>query len=231
MLTATNIHYETSNRIHGITHGGIGAIHTLARQLGLVEAIDSRLQVLLIHLPYHDSDHVLNIAYNPLCDGTCLQDIELRRNDENFLNALDARRIPDPTTAGDFCRRFTRDHIATLLDIINDTRLKAWANQPHAFFERADIDMDGTLVATTGACKRGMDIAYDGTWGYHPLVVSLANTGEVLGLVNRSGNRPSQEGAAAEVDRPGRLLLGRLPPGLAPRRHRLFPDRAPGSLG
>jgi hypothetical protein len=201
MLTATNIHYETSNRIHGITHGGIGAIHTLARQLGLVEAIDSRLQVLLIHLPYHDSDHVLNIAYNPLCDGTCLQDIELRRNDENFLNALDARRIPDPTTAGDFCRRFTRDHIATLLDIINDTRLKAWANQPHAFFERADIDMDGTLVATTGACKRGMDIAYDGTWGYHPLVVSLANTGEVLGLVNRSGNRPSQEGAAAEVDR------------------------------
>jgi Transposase DDE domain group 1 len=201
ILTASNIHYETSNRIHGFNHGGIGAIHTLARQLGLVEAIDSRLHVLRIHLPYNESDHVLNIAYNPLCDGTCLQDIELRRNDENFLNALGARRIPDPTTAGDFCRRFTRDHISTLLDIINDTRLKAWANQPHAFFERADIDMDGTLVATTGACKHGMDIAYDGPWGYHPLIVSLANTGEVLGLVNRSGNRPSHEGAAAEVDR------------------------------
>src|ERR1700692_1660646 len=124
MLTATNIHYETSTRIQGITHGGIGAIHTLARQLGLVEAIDSRLHVLLIHLPYRDVDHVLNTAYKPLCDGTCLQDIELRRNDENFLNALGARRIPDPTTAGDFCRRFTRDHIATLLDTINDTRLR-----------------------------------------------------------------------------------------------------------
>jgi hypothetical protein len=61
--------------------------------------------------------------------------------------------------------------------------------------------MDGSLVATTGACKQGMDIAYDGTWGYHPLVISLANTGEVLGLVNRSANRPSHEGAAAEVDR------------------------------
>jgi hypothetical protein len=201
LFTARNVHYETSARIRGICHGGIGSFHTLARQLGLIEAIDANLHILKIPLPYHDSDHVLNLAYNPLCDGTCLQDIELRRNDENFLDALGARRIPDPTTAGDFCRRFTREHIYTLLDIINDTRLKAWALQPRVFFERALIDMDGTLVGTTGSCKQGMDIAYDGTWGYHPLVLSLANTGEVLGLVNRSGNRPSHEGAAAEVDR------------------------------
>jgi hypothetical protein len=201
LFTASNIHYETSARIRGISHGGIGTFHTLARQLGLIAAIDAKLHVLKIHLPYHDSDHVLNLAYNPLCDGTCFQDIELRRNDENFLDALGARRIPDPTTAGDFCRRFNRDQIYTLLDIINDTRLKVWANQPRAFFDRALIDMDGTLVGTTGSCKQGMDIAYDGTWGYHPLVLSLANTGEVLGLVNRSGNRPSHEGAAAEVDR------------------------------
>jgi hypothetical protein len=201
LFTARNIHYETSTRIRGISHGGIGTFHTLARQLGLIEAIDAKLHVLKIHLPYHESDHVLNLAYNPLCDGTCFQDIELRRNDENFLDALGARRLPDPTTAGDFCRRFSRDHIYTLLDIINDTRLKVWAQQPRAFFDRALIDMDGTLVGTTGSCKQGMDIAYDGTWGYHPLVLSLANTGEVLGLVNRSGNRPSHEGAAAEVDR------------------------------
>ena len=61
--------------------------------------------------------------------------------------------------------------------------------------------MDGTLVGTTGSCKQGMDIAYEGTWGYHPLLLTLANTGEVLSLVNRPGNRPSHEGAAAEVDR------------------------------
>jgi hypothetical protein len=201
MFTARNIHYQTSGRVRGIAHGGIGTFHALARQLGLIEAIDQRLHLLLVHLPYHESDHVLNIAYNPLCDGTCYQDIELRRNDENFLDALGARRIPDPTTAGDFCRRFGRAHIYTLLDVINDTRLKAWANQPRAFFGRAVIDMDGTLVGTTGACKQGMDIAYQGTWGYHPLVLSLANTGEVLGLVNRPANRPSHEGAAAEVDR------------------------------
>jgi hypothetical protein len=200
MFTASNIHYDASQRTHGMTYGGIGAIHSLARQLGLVEAIDRRLHLLLIHLPYHESDHVLNIAYNALCDGDCLDDIELRRNDEHFLEALGARRIPDPTTAGDFCRRFGREQINTLQEIIDDTRRRVWAGQPSAFFEQAIVDMDGSLVGTTGQCKAGMDIAYNGTWGYHPLVLSLANTQEVLRIVNRPGNRPSHEGAAAEVD-------------------------------
>jgi hypothetical protein len=201
MFTARNIHYEISDRSRGITHGGIGAIHILARQLGLIDAIDDRLHLLKIHLPFHESDHVLNFAYNVLCDGTCLQDMELRRNDEVFLDALGTRRIPDPTTAGDFCRRFTATDVQTLLDVFDDVRIKVWASQPPAFFEQATIDMDGTLVATTGGCKRGMDIGYDGTWGYHALVLSLANTKEVLSVVNRSGNRPSHEGAAEQVDR------------------------------
>jgi hypothetical protein len=201
MFTARNIQYEISDRSRGITHGGIGALHVLARQLGLIDAIDERLHVLKIHLPYHESDHVLNFAYNALCDGTCIQDMELRRNDEVFLDALGARRIPDPTTAGDFCRRFTAANVETLQDVFDDVRIKVWAQQPAAFFEQATLDMDGILVATTGQCKRGMDIAYDSTWGYHAFVLSLANTREVLRVVNRSGNRPSHEGAAEQVDK------------------------------
>src|SRR5271166_3936250 len=200
MLTASNIQYEIAERSRGISVGGIGAMHTLVRQIGLIQALDRRLELLKIHLPYHESDHVLALAYLPLCGGTCLQDLELLRNDEVFLDALGARRIPDPTTAGDFCRRFTKDSIGTLQDVVNDTRLQVWANQPATFCQQAIIDMDGFLVETTGQCKQGMDIAYDGTWGYHALVLTLANSGEVLSIVNRSGNRPSQEGAATLVD-------------------------------
>jgi hypothetical protein len=200
MFRAANIHFEIAERAVGTPYGGIGLIHQLVKMLDLPATIDERLHLFKFHLPYHESDHVLNIAYNALCDARCLQDLELRRQDEAYLNALGAPRIPDPTTAGDFCRRFTQDHLDALQEAIDFTRRKVWANQPDLFFEQAILDGDGTMVETDGECKQGMDISWKGQWGYHPLVISLANTGEVLRLVNRSGNRPSHEGAAAKFD-------------------------------
>ena len=200
IITATNIQYEAATKTQAISCGGIGAIHLLVRKLGLAEAIDERLHLLQFHFPYHESDHVLNFAYNALCNGTCLDDIELRRNDVVFLDALGADRIPDPTTAGDFCRRFTPDDVETLQDVFDQTRVKLWRQQPVEFFDEAVLDVDGTLVSTGACSKQGIDIAYDGTWGYHPLIVTLANTGEVISIVNRSGNRPSHEGAAEQLD-------------------------------
>jgi Transposase DDE domain group 1 len=200
MFATPSIRIELADRIRGIGTGGIGLVHRLAAEIGLVAAIDRRLHLLKLHRPYHESDHVLNLAYNALCDGTRLEDVELRRNDEVFLDALGTERIPDPTTAGDFCRRFAEGDIRALMRAIDDARLNVWEKQRKNFFDRATIDLDGTLVVTTGECKAGMDISYKGTWGYHPLLVTLAETGEVLRLLNRSGNRPSHEGAAEEAD-------------------------------
>jgi Transposase DDE domain group 1 len=201
MLAAANIHYELAEKARGLSAGGIGLMHLLARRVGLIEEIDRRLHLLKVHLPYHESDHVLNIAYNLLAGGQCLDDLELRRNDEVYLDALGAQRIPDPTTAGDFCRRFDVAAVHMLMACINAARLRVWRQQPKDFFELAEIDVDGSMAATTGECKQGMDISYKGEWGYHPLLVSLANTREALYLANRSGNRPSHEGASKYLDR------------------------------
>jgi hypothetical protein len=200
MFGAGNIQYELADRVRGLGPGGIGAMHLLARRTGLVEAIDRRLHLLKVHLPYHESDHVLNIAYNLLAGGTCLEDLELWRNDEVYLDALAAQRIPDPTTAGDFCRRFEEIDVEILMNTINDVRVKVWQRQPKSFLDEAIIEGDGTMAETAGECKQGMDINYQGQWGYHPLVISLANTAEPLYLVNRRGSRPSHEGAAPRFD-------------------------------
>jgi hypothetical protein len=189
--------YEMADRTQAIGAGGIGAMQQLAVHVGLIDAIDAQLAILKRHRPYSDSDHVMNIAYNVLCGGRTLEDIETRRNDVAFLNAMGARTIPDPTTAGDFLRRFEETDIHVLSSVINDVRVRVWKTQPPSFFATtARIDGDGSIVATTGECKQGMDMSYKGVWGYHALAITLANTGEPLFLVNRSGNRPSEEGAA-----------------------------------
>jgi hypothetical protein len=201
MLKASNIRYEMAERTSAMNCGGIGAMHLMVQRLGLVEDIDRSLQLLKVHLPYHESDHVLNLTYNLLAGGQRLEDIELRRQDEVFLDGLGAERIPDPTTAGDFTRRFDPEDILALEECINRARVAVWKVQPEGFLKEAFIDVDGTIAQTYGQCKEGMDISYKGIWGYAPLIVSLANTKEVLYLVNRPGNAASHSGSVEWIDR------------------------------
>lgn len=181
--------------------GGLAAIHEMARRLGLPAAIDRRLHLLKRHQPYHESDHVLSLAYSALAEGTCLQDLDLLRQDEALLNMLGTRRLPDPTTSGDFVRRFRPDDVEILQAVFNDVRAGVWQRQPTSFRCQAVIDVDGTVAGTTGEKKRGMDFNFHKKlWGYHPLLVSLANTREPLFLVNRPGNVPSHKGSVPYID-------------------------------
>lgn len=202
MMTATHIHYERADRARGLSAGGIGAILLMTQKLELAQEIDRTLHLLKRHLPYHESDHVLNIAFNLLAGGKRIEHLELRRNDEVYLDALGAERIPDPTTAGDFCRRFSSEaDVLALMNAINESRLRVWAQQPDEFRDQAIVDADGTIVETDAECKQGVDLSYDRRWGYHPLLISLANTAEPLFLLNRSGNRPSQERAGEYLNK------------------------------
>jgi len=209
MFQGTNIQYEVDGRNKGIAQGGIGAIHRLAKKTGLIKAINQNLHLLKRHLPYHESDHVLNLAYNVMAGGTRLEDIELRRRDEAWMDALGAKIIPDPTTAGDFLRRFKEKDVETLMDLINECRLQVWEQQPKAFFQEAILNVDGTIAPTEGECKQGMDISYKGVWGYGPLSISLAHTREALYLVNRPGNVPSHQDSAQWIDRALDLVCDR----------------------
>lgn len=195
-----NVRYELSEKQHATHVGGLGMIQQLVKQLNLRQKLNHAAPVFKLHLPYDEADHMLNIAFNLLSGGTCLDHLELRRTDEAYLNALGVERIPDPTTAGDFCRRFCGEQLMEVMSAINQVREVVWKQQPDSFFDQATIEADGTMVETTGEKKEGIGINYKGQWGYHPLVVTLAETKELLYLKNRSGNRPSHEGAAELFD-------------------------------
>ena len=201
VLGRANIGYELADRSRGTAHGGMGMVARVVATVGLAAEIDTSVQVLKQHRPYHESDHVLNIAYNALCGGTRLDDIDVRRLDRVFLDGLGAAALPDPTTAGDFCRRFDEPTIMALQDAVNRCRLRVWARQHKEFFDQtARIDADATIVGTDGETKQGMDISYNNIWGYSALLVSLANTAEPLFLSLRGANRPSHEGVVPLYD-------------------------------
>jgi hypothetical protein len=202
MFGSGKVHYEIGGKGDVMSYGGIGAVHRLVTKLGLPKEIDESLHLLKVHLPYHESDHVLNLAYNVLCGGTRLEDIERLRHDVAYMNALDAELIPDPTTAGDFCRRFSEADVIGLMESINTVRAKLWGGRGRELLGPVSyIDVDGTIVPTLGKKKAGMDMSYKGIWGYAPLIVSLANSKEVLYVVNRSGNVPSHADAAPWINR------------------------------
>jgi Transposase DDE domain group 1 len=202
MLTSGKITYEVGGNIDAMSFGGIAAVHRMVTKLGLPEQIDEGLRLLKVHLPYHESDHVLNLAYNVLCAGARLEDIERLRHDTAYMNALGADLIPDPTTAGDFCRRFTEADVVELMDRINAVRPLLWQGRGRDLLGPvAYVDIDGTIVPTGGKRKAGIGLSYKGIWGYGPLLITLANTKEVLYLVNRPANAPSHQDAAEWVDK------------------------------
>ena len=129
MFGSGNVHYEVGGNTEVMSYGGIAPVHRLVTKLGLSSQIDTDWKLLKVHLPYHESDHVLNIAYNILCGGTRLEDIERLRHDVAYMNALGADLIPDPTTAGDFTRRFAEADVRTLMESINTIRPKLWTGR------------------------------------------------------------------------------------------------------
>ena len=95
VLGRANVAYELAQRTRAVAHGGMGMVAKLVKALGLAEEVDASLHLLALHKPYYESDHVLNIAYNALCGGRTLDDIEARRADRSSWTA--SGRLPCPT--------------------------------------------------------------------------------------------------------------------------------------
>ena len=202
LLSELPIDYQLAERTRVLAYGGLGAFHLLVTQLKLPETINRHVKVLKRHLPYFESDHILSLCYNYLTGGKTLEDLQRLRQHEGYLDALDVERVPAPSTAGDFLRRFDEAAILKLQQALNQVRVKIWQRQGAAFRKQAVIDVDGTFSETDAQCKEG--IAYSGhkrAWGYAPLLVSLAKTAEPLFVVNRPGSAVSHLGAAPWMDR------------------------------
>lgn len=191
--------FDVSSNTRVIPAGGLGLVAELVKATKLAESVN-KIGLLSKNLPYYESDHILTLVYNLICGGTCIADSELLRSNQTYLDSLQATRLPGSSTLGDFLRRFDSEAVIRLMESINEARTKVWKQQPPEFFEEATIDGDSTIVPIEASCKEGVGTSYLGVIGYHPLILSLAQTNEPLFIVNRSGNANSPRGATHWFD-------------------------------
>ncbi len=181
-------------------YGGLALASSLVAKLRVSQAIDEHLSLLRSHRPFHESDHVLTHVYNLFVGGGAIEDIADLQHSEPVRRILGASRIPDPTTAGDFLRRFGQADIVELDRAIDEVQSRAWRlTHGSRKVKLGVVDLDSHVRHVFGDQKEGADFTYKGGFGYHPLVISLAGTQECLRLVNRPGNVASAEGAAKHL--------------------------------
>lgn len=177
-------------------YGGLALAAGLVKRLGVARELDERLHLLKMHRPYHESDHVLAQVYNLFVGGECIEDMANLQGSEAVCRMLGAERLPDPTTGGDFLRRFDENALRELDAAMDAVHERAWRKIHRGPRALALVDLDSHVRPVYGAQKEGADFSYKGSWAYHPLLVTLAKTNECLRLINRPGNTPSASGAA-----------------------------------
>lgn len=199
------LHLESDERGEITHYGGLVLAQQFVRRFQVAQRLDNALTLFKRHAPYHESDHVLALAYTLYADGTCLEDQAVLQGSEAVRRLVGACRIPDPTTAGDFLRRFRSvQDIERLSGVTDEVQEAVWSKLPRKIRRRrkkhelALVDLDGHIKPLYGVQKEGADFSYDGRWSYQPLVVSLGGSGECLKVVNQPGSaRPSDAAAQA----------------------------------
>ncbi len=199
------LHLESDPRGEITHYGGLVLAQQFVRRFRVAQRLDESLSLFKRHAPYHESDHVLALAYTLYADGTCLEDQAALQGSEAVRRLVGACRIPDPTTAGDFLRRFrAAQDVEQLAGVTDEVQEAVWSKLPRHVRRRrkkhelALVDLDGHIKPLYGVQKEGADFSYDGRWSYQPLVVSLAGSGECLRVVNQPGSaRPSDAAAKA----------------------------------
>ena len=197
------LHLESDPRGEITHYGGLVLAQQFVRRFRVAQRLDEALVLFKRHAPYHESDHVLALAYTLYADGTCLEDQAVLQGSEAVRRLVGACRIPDPTTAGDFLRRFrTVQDIEQLSAVIDEVQEAVWSKfsrkvrRQRKKREFALVDLDGHIKPLYGVQKEGADFSYNGQWSYQPLVVSLGGSGECLKVVNQPGSARSSDAAA-----------------------------------
>lgn len=189
-------------------HTGLSLFYAMAEALEVPRILDKRVQVKERESGYSESEHILALAANAFIGGDYLDDLEALREDVAIQKAIGRKDIPDPTTAGDFCRRFTLGHILQMNRAFGEIEAEVYKRRKG--IRAWTIDADAKVQEVFGAKKEGAAKSYNGIYSLQPIYGFVHETEELLHSELRKGN--THPGAKAVPFL--RRMRRKIPPGV-----------------
>jgi hypothetical protein len=183
---------------HAIANAGLLLTATLAERLGIQQTADA-----LIDLGERPGAHwpgrkLLTLVHSMLAGGDCIDDADLLRCGQTA--SVLGHRVMAPSTLGTFLRAFAFGHIRQLDRLTEQLLGRAWAAGAGPGDRPTTIDLDSTVCQVHGYHKQSAAYGYTHTLGYHPLLATRADTGEVLHARQRTGRANTARGTTRFVD-------------------------------
>jgi Transposase DDE domain group 1 len=183
---------------HAVANAGLLLAATLAERLGVEQAADQVIDLGERAGAHRPGRKLLTLVHAMLAGADCIDDADLLRC--GATSRVLGHRVMAPSTLGTFLRAFTFGHVRQLDRVCEQILTRAWAAGAGPGDGPMTIDLDSTVCQVHGDHKQGAAYGYTHTLGYHPLLATRADTGEVLHARQRTGRANTARGAARFVD-------------------------------
>ena len=188
----------TFNDPNLVSNAGLLLVATVAGRLGLESLIDATVRLVGKVGGFRPGRKVLTLVHAMIAGGTHIDHADMLR--AGSTATVLGHRVMAPSTLGTFLRAFTFGHVRQLEAVIGKTLERAWAVGVGPGSRPLTIDIDSTICQVEGHNKHGAAFGYTKVLGYHPLLATRADTGEVLHARMRKGSANTQRGARRFID-------------------------------
>jgi hypothetical protein len=173
---------------HAVANAGLALAGLLSEKLGLEELCDETISV----APF-PGRRAATLVHSLVAGATCIDDADVLRS--GSTSSVLSHRVMAPSTLGTFLRDFSFGHVRQLDRVSEMLMARAWALGAGPGDRPMTIDLDSTICEVHGKQKQGASYGYTKVLGYHPVLATRADTGEVLHLRFRKGSANTQRGA------------------------------------
>jgi Transposase DDE domain group 1 len=181
-----------------VSDAGIVLAASLAQRLG-IEGLVDRFVLLRRERPgaRNEGRKVMSLVYAMVLGADSIDDCDVLRSGRT--RRLVGGWVAAPSTLGTFLRAFTFGHVRQLDRVLGEALTRAWRAGAGPGLGRLVIDVDSFIGEVHGYLKQGASFGYTKKRGYHPLLASRADTGEVLHVRLRKGAANTQPGSCASL--------------------------------